>query len=421
MRRAIRMALLILALALLIAHVGGACVLAKPTPKPTPKPRTSDPDKPDAPDTPVPQDKPTAPATPAPQKRKPTPPPTPTPVEPTAVPPTPVPPTPIPSPTATVAPTETSTPTPAPEPLIISGRVFDDRDGDGRQGPGETGVSGVPITVDDAVVAATDNAGYFQVAVPAGRARLAIVPPAGWDWQGQARLASEAAGGGGFAIAVQRTQPAGAAPSAPATVATGGVVLAALVAGLGFLGVSGLIQSAAIRGLERTYRRQKSLELEQLQAQAIDARRREMAQLLASEEDGWQTVIDQLLVDADRQSVAALPHGSERAGRLSLLDISMVPVPRFTVAGPGDVTYLFTTSPRALRQIHILSRKHKAVALDASLHPAARVEVQAVWDHLAARRLPGQGTAALPRQAAWFLVARPVGGRKRGTRSTTPG
>lgn len=400
MKRLMLAALAILALALLIAHVGASLVLAKPTAKPTPKPRADDPGKPDAPDTPMP-DKPTAPATPEPQRHKPT-----ATLTPTPVPPTDTPPTTTPTHTCTPTPTGTPTPTPTPELLRVSGRVFDDRDGDGQQGSGEEGVSGVPITVDGAVVAATDDTGYFQVSVPAGRTRLAIVPPAGWGWQGLALAADELASEGALTIAVHRLEPASTAPGAT-TAVTGTVMLVALAAGMSFFGVAGLMQTAAIRRLAHTYRRQKSLELEQLQARAIDARRREVVHLLDEDEDGWCRVVDQLLADA-------LPGGAERVSGQGLVDISMMPVPRFTVAGPRDLTYLFTTSPQALREVGILSRKHKPIALDAALHPAARVEVQAVWDHLAARRLAGERAGALARQAAWFLVVRPVGRSGRG-------
>ncbi|MGD9101509.1 MAG: hypothetical protein PVF45_13590, partial [Anaerolineae bacterium] len=86
-----------------------------------------------------------------------------------------------------------------------------------------------------------------------------------------------------------------------------------------------------------------------------------------------------------------------------VLSLSISPAPRFTVAGVGDYVYVFTTLPDELRRIGLLRRKGQVVALDAGLHPAARTEMQLVWEHLASRRLKGQ-TPTLPRQAEWFLA-----------------
>jgi hypothetical protein len=153
----------------------------------------------------------------------------------------------------------------------------------------------------------------------------------------------------------------------------------------------------AIRKLEKTYRRQKSLELEQLEAQAV-ARRREEVKALLDQEGGWQKVLDQLLADA-------LPETGAHVEPDGLLDLNAAPAPRFNVAGNDGCVYLFTTSPDALRKVKLLDRKSGEIQLDGTLHPAARVEVQEVWDHLSAKRLGDQGFV-LPRQAEWFLVVR---------------
>jgi hypothetical protein len=153
----------------------------------------------------------------------------------------------------------------------------------------------------------------------------------------------------------------------------------------------------AIRKLEKTHRRQKALELEQLEAQVVARRQEEVKDLLA-QMGGWQRVLDQLLADA-------LPETGARVEADGLLDVNAVPVPRFNVAGKDGSVYLFTTAPDALRKVKLLDRRDGDIPLDATLHPAARVEVQAVWDHLSAKRLGDQGVM-LPRQAEWFLVVR---------------
>jgi hypothetical protein len=153
-----------------------------------------------------------------------------------------------------------------------------------------------------------------------------------------------------------------------------------------------------VRQLAAAYRRQKSLELEQLQARLVAEREAEVKGEL-SQTGGLELVLNQLLADA-------LPETGAVVGREGVLDASVSPAPRFTVAGPDGHQYLFTTAPDLLRSVGMLGRKDDAVPLDAAIHPAARAEIQAVWDHVAARRLRGPQPAYLPRQAPWYLVVR---------------
>lgn len=156
--------------------------------------------------------------------------------------------------------------------------------------------------------------------------------------------------------------------------------------------------TGAIQQLERTYRRQKSLELETLQAQAVAQRRAEVEGQLG-ETGGLERVVNQLLADA-------LPETGAKVGTGGVLEVSANPTSRFTVAGDSGRQYLFTTSIEALREVKVLGRNEEGIALDAALHPAARAEVQAVWERLAAQRLKGRDVPVLPRQAEWFLVVR---------------
>lgn len=368
-------------------------VAAKPTSPSTPKP-TADEAKPTAVPTPTSDTKPTAYPTPtkSSEESKPTAPSTPTPsttMKPTA------PPTPTSSPTSTPTVTSSPTPTPTPTPLVVSGRVFDDRDGNGAPDSDEPGIAGVAITVDGQVVAATNADGQFKVVVPGGsKGLLSIVPPQGWEWAGGVVQAADVISTGGMAIALQRQAPT---TSATTTAISAGATIV-LVAALIFVAIASLTQATSVHRLERTYRRNKALELEQLQAQVVAQRKTEVTAMLQTE-DGWQKVIVQLLADA-------LPEIGARIGTEGLVDISAVPVPRFTLAGTGDHLYLFTTAPMVLRSAGVISRRDKPIPLDASLHPAARVEVQAVWEHLVEERLPDKQGAALPRQAEWFLVVR---------------
>jgi hypothetical protein len=153
-----------------------------------------------------------------------------------------------------------------------------------------------------------------------------------------------------------------------------------------------------VKRLAAAYRRQKSLELEQLQARLVAEREAEVKRELA-QAGGVERVLNQLLADA-------LPETGAAVGREGVLDVSVTPAPRFTVAGPDGHQYLFTTAPDLLRSVGMLGRKDEAVPLDAAIHPAARAEVQAVWEYVAARRLRGPQPTYLPRQAAWYLIVR---------------
>jgi hypothetical protein len=188
------------------------------------------------------------------------------------------------------------------------------------------------------------------------------------------------------------------------------LLVAALAAGAA-ISLSNGAMTRAIRRMERTYRRQKALELEQLQTRAVAQRRMEVEALL-TQPQGWQTIIGQLLSDA-------LPEMGDYPAQTDVIELSTTPAPRFTVAGANSNAYLFTTSPEELRRVGILKRREQPLPLDAGLHPAARVEIQAVWEHLAQQRLR-ENTPMLPRQAEWFLVAREMRRRPEQPASRNP-
>jgi hypothetical protein len=149
---------------------------------------------------------------------------------------------------------------------------------------------------------------------------------------------------------------------------TGSLVLAVFLVGAGLNGLALLMQATAFRSLERAYRRQKNLELEVLQAQVVAQRRAEVARLLASGPDGWRRVLDQLLADA-LAGGAGIEIETEIGikGVLNFSILSTSPVPRFTVFGAGNRTYVFTTGPDALRRVGILRRRERVIPLDATL------------------------------------------------------
>jgi hypothetical protein len=169
--------------------------------------------------------------------------------------------------------------------------------------------------------------------------------------------------------------------------------------GVAVIGLALLSVSRAIRHLERTYRRQKALELEQLQAQTLSRRRDKLRNLFARPK-GWKEVVQQLLVDAQVLNPAEAASALHDRVRVSA-------APPHFVVGTATGHYLFTT---ALDQAHgewdRVIRGGEVVSLDAALSPTARVEAQALWEHFA--RDGGLQASALPRDSAWHLAVREV-------------
>jgi hypothetical protein len=385
----------------------GAVDLSKDTPPPPPPadgpkkpepppPLPEAPDKPTPP--PAPDSKPTVPPSPTTGPEKPTPPPTPdsgetglatgtptatmTPVRPSPVPPTP-------TPTFIPIPRATSIPTPAP--IVITGRVFDDEDNDGVPDPGERGVAAVPVTLDGEVVTTSDGVGGFSVTLPQqGHVLLSIVPPEGWRWEGKPLSANQLSDTN-VAIPLRRQVSLGTIGT---TTVTGSIAVAALLVGLAFSGMCSLAQAASTRSLERTYRRQKSQELEFAMASDLTRRKDQTERRLADDAEVWRKVVAQLLADAGIGGSPALEKG---------IDVREIPCPHFVIREETNrYHYVFTVNPEPLRKARIIRRRDRVVPLDTTLSLYARIEAQALWDHVAPR-LRHQQTM-LARDATWFLV-----------------
>lgn len=178
---------------------------------------------------------------------------------------------------------------------------------------------------------------------------------------------------------------------------TGSAAVVVLLAGMVFNALTSLTQAMVMRSLERTYRSHKAREMELALGQSLAAYGEQMRERLAADSDAWRGAVRQLLTDAGVDGDATL---------VNVQDVSTTPCPHFTVAGAsGQPCYLFTTDPDLLRSSAIVHRRDRVVALDVALSAFARVEAQALWDHLAGGRLRGK-PPALPREAAWWLVVR---------------
>ena len=279
-----------------------------------------------------------------------------------------------------------------PSPATITGRVFDDQNGDLVQSLGETGVAGVPIVLDGQVVGTTNADGRFSLLLPSReRAILTIVAPEGFEWPGTPIVVDEHTSD--VAIPLRRAEQKDVT-HAIATTITRSIAVAVLLAGLIFVGFTSLGQAAATRALERTYRRLKSQELELARAQDLTERLEKLHTRLSDDPDAWREVARQLLIDANVEGTDGALILSETA------DVSVSP-PGFTVIG-STAHYLFTTNPN--RAVH---QRIPAIPLDTTLSPFARVEAHALWVHLAAREHSVSATA-LSRNVAWYVVARPL-------------
>ncbi|MCP3958720.1 MAG: hypothetical protein GY719_12775 [bacterium] len=287
----------------------------------------------------------------------------------------------------------TATLTP-PQVTVITGLVFDDRDGDGVQDPGERGIGGVPVTLDGEVVGATGVDGRFSLPQSdADRALLAIVPPTGWQWVGGPFDTGEALDD--VVIPLHQLEPvAVSANTPPTTVVVAGVALAALLA---FNGVTSLLQALAVRSLTRAFRRQKSQELEWAMAGELIEHQESLREQLDGDPRGWQRQVRQLLTDARVGGGEDVP--------LMLGDVS-VSHPAFEVVG-DTARYTFTTDPdraRGNRLARWRNWRDRVISLDTAISPFARVDAQVLWGHLAARKQ--DGFVLSRRNMAWYVVVR---------------
>jgi hypothetical protein len=182
------------------------------------------------------------------------------------------------------------------------------------------------------------------------------------------------------------------APS-PASSFAGGLATVALLVALAFNAIAALTQAMSVRALTHTYRRQKAQEMEYRQYQVVAQRQAEVEAQLAEDGD-WRPVLAQVLAEA-------VPDADTTW--LTVAGVSCSPVPRLDVTGQDGRQYVFTVAPNTVRQ-RLTLRRDWMISLDASLSPTVRVEVQAVWEHLAQQR--NLDLRTLPRRAEWYLVER---------------
>ena len=172
------------------------------------------------------------------------------------------------------------------------------------------------------------------------------------------------------------------------------LLVSALAASVAVI-LSNTLVTREIRLLKEAYRQQKSLQAEREQAQVVQQRRAELA-LALSRPDGLRDVLAQVLADAFPDQAIA----GQADDWITVVDVTATP-PAFTAARQDEsgTRYQFTVAPDG--------HKREAIPLDATLAPTARVEVQAVWEHVAQQR--SLDPHMLPRQSQWYLIVQQAG------------
>ena len=275
--------------------------------------------------------------------------------------------------------------------------VFDDRNDDSVQDASEPGVPDVLVLLDGRVVGKTATDGRFSLPLlDDGRACLTIVTPEGFEWFGGPIIITEEVSD----VAIPLRQVAGLKGDLDkdvvkmvATTAAGGAAIIALLIGMILNSFASLTQAAAVRSLERTFRCQKSLELELTMAQEVTARLDDLREHLSSSSRAWREIAGQLLIDAGVATAEEIV--------LNLDETSVLP-PYFAISAGGS-RYLFTTNPSQAR------RRDRVIFLDAAtVSPFARVEAHALWAHLTGQDVPA---VVLLRNVAWYVIVRKMSGR----------
>lgn len=278
--------------------------------------------------------------------------------------------------------------TPIPE-TRVTGLVFDDQNGDGKQGAEEAGVANVPLVVNEQIVGVTNAQGAFDLNLPAGKpAHLSIIPPKGWSWSGEPVGVQSSA-----SVAIPLRKEAKLLPAQnTATKVTGGAIILGLLGCLAFVGVAVVAQSAATRSLEKTYRRLKSRELEHAMGQELSEHLEALRGGLEGK-DAWREIARRLLVEAGKADYSVV---------LSHVENTSEAPPCFTVVGSDGTEYLFTTDPRVARGEVSHVRRDRVTPLDSAVSPYARVEAHTLWAHLTGQKAPA---TALSRNTPWYLVS----------------
>ena len=255
------------------------------------------------------------------------------------------------------------------------------------------------VTLDGQVVGVTGAGGAFAVQTGRGKVLLAVVPPAGYRWQGPGLDTSFVSAEAQVAFALEREeadQPvAAAAGSLP--VAGSLVAVVGLLAVLAFNGVATLLLATTVRAGNR-------------QALHIG-----LARLEAVREQLERQVVVEAGEVVGRLGRLALEATGERAGIDQVIGLHASPVPAIVTLGRGFAHYVFTTAnPKVARRVEGLlgerPRKARSYPIDASTSGlTAAAELAEIWRELAGER--GVGQTLLPRTARWYLyvVEQPTG------------
>jgi len=272
----------------------------------------------------------------------------------------------------------------AEEGRLLTGRVCEDLNRDGRCQDGEPGVEGITLWSEDGQsVAVSDGRGEFVIRLRDTDEYLRVIAPSGYRSAGKVLARPNAE------VAVERLIAAASENAGALTLANlaGFAPLYGLLAALiGAVLVGNLQLGGAISALRRQQRQAANWS-----AQAEAQRQRTLIEQRLAEV-GPNAFAAQLVSDVLRESL-----GTE----LFVVGLSPSPAPHIIFEGAGR-RLVFTVNPGALKRAKLIGRWAISMPL-AEGGALANLEAQLLWEQMVARAALAE-RPVVPRNAEWYLV-----------------
>jgi hypothetical protein len=290
----------------------------------------------------------------------------------------------------------------------VSGVACVDADRNGFCSSDEARIPNVIIRTDTGAVTATDNSGAYTIDVPANAALDVTIPEGYKSLDGNPRIQLMAADRLDIALVLENALPIPTivAPSQlpikvelPSDFVQPNVridmdlrpVYYTLAAIGGVLLLSQLVISVVLRGIRKTY--QKSLDSQN--AALMEQRTRDVSYRM-QDETGWQIVAEQLMADALAEPVSI-------DGEAGILDATVEPAPKFTLASRDGREFTFTIAPNLLKKQRLLQRGDKVFDIS-GLSPRSHADASMLWEYVMFSRRLWRVTP--PSNAKWYVAVR---------------
>lgn len=116
---------------------------------------------------------------------------------------------------------------------------------------------------------------------------------------------------------------------------------------------------------------------------------------------GWQSVAEQLVADALRESIGINTD-------IGVMDVTSQPNPRFTLLTRDGRSVSFTTDLQLMKKAHLVRRGDRVVNVS-HVSPTSHTEATLLWQSLLAQR--NMQTVTPASSMHWYVVVRPTGQR----------